>query len=87
MIRVNELLKTMKDFDNLSKVVIITRGECIPFDVKPIDPDPEWEYATEDHLKLLTEYGSDRVESWYYPMVESKKNRYLFIEVKGDTKK
>lgn len=84
MIRVYELLKTMIDFDNLSKVVIITRGKCIPFDVKLINPG--WEYATEDHLKLLTEYGNDRVESWYDYMVDSIKNRYLFIEVKGEKK-
>lgn len=82
MIRVSELLKTMKDFDKVSKVVIITGGECIPYDVEPINPDPGWEYATEDHLKLLNEHGGDRVESWYYPMVDLRKNRYLFIEIR-----
>lgn len=86
MIKVSELLTTMKDFDKVEKVVIIFRGKCIPYNVQPINPDPGWEYATEDHLKLLNEHGGDRVESWYYPMVDFKKNRYLFIEIREKTK-
>ena len=82
MIKVNELLNTMVDFDKLSKVIIIIGGKCIPYNVKPADPDPGLEYATEDHLKLLNDHGSDRVEKWYYPRVRS----YLFIEIKENKK-
>lgn len=82
MIKVNELLNTMVDFDKISKVIIIIGGKCIPYNVKPNDPDPGWEYATEDHLKLLNDHGSDRVEKWYYPRVRS----YLFIEIKENKK-
>lgn len=86
MIKVNELLNTMVDFDKLRKVIIINGGKCIPYDVQPIDPDPGWEYATEDHLKLLNDHGCDRVVRWYYPRVKCEKKRYLFIEIRENKK-
>ena len=85
MIKVNELLGTMKGVEELEKVILILGGECIPYKVHVEDPEPGWEYATDDLLTLLNEHGRDQVKSWYCP--RKYETRYLFIELREENKK